>query len=92
MVDTKAAVAENKSHVDVIAEAGKAMRHVHVNDPNLRGPGFGELKFASILQALKDRHYEGYVSIEVFNFKPDPQTIASRSIGYLKGVLEGLAR
>ncbi len=90
MVDTKAAAAESKSHVDVIAEAGNAMRHVHVNDPNLRGPGFGDLQFGSILRALKDRHYKGYVSVEVFNFKPDPQTIAARSIGYLKGILEGL--
>ncbi len=90
MVDTKAAAAENKSHVDVIAEAGKALRHVHVNDPNLRGPGFGDLQFASILRALKDRHYDGYISVEVFDFKPDPQTIAARSIGYLKGILEGL--
>lgn len=90
MVDTKAAAAENKSHVDVIAEAGKAMRHVHVNDPNLRGPGFGDLQFASILRALKDRHYDGYISVEVFDFKPDAQTIAARSIGYLRGILEGL--
>ena len=90
MVDTKAAAAENKPHVDVIAEAGKAMRHVHVNDPNLRGPGFGDLQFASILRALKDRHYNGYVSVEVFDFKPDAKTIAARSIGYLKGILEGL--
>ena len=91
MVDTKAAAAEDKPHVDVIAEAGKAMRHVHVNDPNLRGPGFGDLEFAAILRALKDRQYEGYVSVEVFDFKPDPQTIAARSIGYLRGTLEGLA-
>ncbi len=90
MVDTKAAAAENKPHVDVIAEAGKAMRHVHVNDPNLRGPGFGDLQFASILRALKDRHYDGYISVEVFDFKPDAKTIAARSIGYLRGILEGL--
>ena len=90
MVDTKAAAAENKPHVDVIAEAGKAMRHVHVNDPNLRGPGFGDLQFGSILRALKDRHYEGYVSVEVFDFDVDPLTTAARSIGYLKGILEGL--
>jgi len=90
MVDTKAAVAEDKPHVDVIAEAGKAMRHVHVNDPNLRGPGFGDLDFGPILRALKDRAYDGYVSVEVFDFKPDPQTIAARSIGYLRGILEGL--
>jgi hypothetical protein len=29
--------------------------------------------------------------VEVFDFNPDPQTIASRSIGYLKGILETLA-
>jgi hypothetical protein len=34
--------------------------------------------------------YKGYISIEVFEFDPDPQTIASRSIGYLKGILEAL--
>lgn len=91
MVDCKAAAAEDRPHVDVIAQAGKAMRHVHVNDPNLRGPGFGELEFAPILKALKDRGYRDYVSVEVFKFDPDPQTIASRSIGYMRGLLEGLA-
>jgi sugar phosphate isomerase/epimerase len=90
MLDTKEASAEDLAHVDLIAQGGKAIRHVHVNDPNLRGPGFGELEFASILQALRNRHYEGYLSVEVFDFKPDPQTIASASIGYLRGLLEGL--
>lgn len=90
MLDTKAAAAEDRPHVDLIAQGGKAIRHVHVNDPNLKGPGFGDLRFASILKALKDRHYDGYVSVEVFDFEPDPQTIASRSIGYLKGIVEGL--
>jgi len=91
MMDAKAAASETVSHVDVIARAGKALRHVHVNDPNLRGPGFGDLSFAPILRALKDRGYDGYVSVEVFDFRPDPQTIAARSIGYLRGILEGLA-
>ena len=91
MVDCKAASAETKPHVDVIAEAGKAMRHVHVNDPNRRGPGFGALDFAPILRALRDRAYDGYVSVEVFVFDPDPRTIAARSIGYLKGIIDGLS-
>jgi hypothetical protein len=34
--------------------------------------------------------YKGYLSIEVSKFDPDPQTIACRSIGYLKGILETL--
>ena len=91
MVDCRAAASEVRSHSEVIVQAGNAMRHVHVNDPNLRGPGFGELQFAPILKALQDLRYNGYVSVEVFDFEPDPETIAARSIGYLKGILEGLA-
>lgn len=91
MVDCRAAATEVRSHSEVIVQAGKAMRHVHVNDPNLRGPGFGELQFTPILKALQDLRYNGYVSVEVFDFEPDPETIAARSIGYLKGILEGLS-
>jgi hypothetical protein len=29
--------------------------------------------------------------VEVFPFDPDPQTIASRSIGYLRGILEAFS-
>jgi sugar phosphate isomerase/epimerase len=68
-------------------ETGK-LKHVHVNDPNGRGPGFGNLQFTPLLKILHDAHYPGYISVEVFDFKPDPQTIASRSMGYLHGILE----
>jgi sugar phosphate isomerase/epimerase len=61
-----------------------------MNDANGSGPGFGETNFPPILKTLLKYGYKGYISVEVFNFDPDPQTIASRSIGYLKGILEGL--
>jgi D-psicose/D-tagatose/L-ribulose 3-epimerase len=64
--------------------------HVHVNDPNGRGPGFGGLQFAPVLRTLIDGRYQGYVSVEVFDFEPDPETIASRSMGYLHGICEAL--
>ncbi len=66
------------------------LRHVHVNDPNGRGPGFGDLQFAPLLKVLHEADYPGYISVEVFDFAPDPQTIAARSIGYLHGILESL--
>jgi len=66
------------------------LRHVHVNDANGYGPGFGKTKFTPILKTLLKNNYKGYLSVEVFNFDPDPQTIASHSIGYLKGILETL--
>jgi sugar phosphate isomerase/epimerase len=66
------------------------LRHVHVNDANGSGPGFGKTKFLPILKTLIKNDYKGYLSVEVFNFDPDPQTIASLSIGYLRGILETL--
>jgi sugar phosphate isomerase/epimerase len=66
------------------------LRHVHVNDPNGRGPGFGDLQFAPLLQILHEADYRGYISVEVFDFAPDPRTIAARSLGYLHGILESL--
>jgi sugar phosphate isomerase/epimerase len=67
------------------------LRHVHVNDSNGKGPGFGEVEFTPILKALVNKGYKGYISVEIFDFSPDPQTVASRSIGYLKGILETLS-
>jgi D-psicose/D-tagatose/L-ribulose 3-epimerase len=64
--------------------------HVHVNDINGRGPGFGKIDFVPILKMLIKNSYKGYISVEVFDFSPGPQTVASRSIGYLRGILETL--
>jgi sugar phosphate isomerase/epimerase len=66
------------------------LRHIHVSDVNGRGPGFGEVDFVPILKILVKNNYKGYLSVEVFDFNPDPQTVASRSIGYLRGILESL--
>jgi D-psicose/D-tagatose/L-ribulose 3-epimerase len=50
--------------------------------------GFGDLQFAPLLKVLIDGRYAGYISVEVFDFAPDPETIAGRSIGYLHGLCE----
>jgi sugar phosphate isomerase/epimerase len=94
MFDCRSASAEEKSVTEALLRAleSRTLSHIHVNDANGRGPGFGETRFAPILKALIDNGYKHYISVEVFDFDPDPQTIASRSIGYLKGILETLIK
>jgi sugar phosphate isomerase/epimerase len=65
--------------------------HVQVNDPNRRGPGQGEMKFAPILTALKRQHYAGTIAVEPFDYVPDGPGAAAASAGYLRGLLEALA-
>jgi sugar phosphate isomerase/epimerase len=66
--------------------------HVQVNDPNRRGPGQGEMRFAPILSALREMqqagHYEGIVAVEPFDYVPDGLGSAARAIGYLRGLEE----
>jgi D-psicose/D-tagatose/L-ribulose 3-epimerase len=64
--------------------------HVQVNDPNRRGPGQGEMKFAPILTALKRQHYAGTIAVEPFDYVPDGPGVAGFSAGYLRGLLEAL--
>jgi sugar phosphate isomerase/epimerase len=90
--DCRSASIQEKSASEALLRALDSgyLRHVHVNDANGRGPGFGETDFIPILKNLVKNGYKGYISVEVFDFSPDPLTVASRSIGYLKGILETL--
>jgi sugar phosphate isomerase/epimerase len=69
--------------------------HVQVNDPNRRGPGQGAMQFAPIVETLLGMqamgHYQGIVAVEPFDYVPDGPGCAARAIGYLKGIVEGLA-
>ena len=92
MFDCRSASENEPLVVDALLRAIEStmLRHVHVNDANGRGPGFGQTEFVPILRTLVENNYQGYISVEVFSFDPDPRTVASRSIGYLKGILEAL--
>jgi D-psicose/D-tagatose/L-ribulose 3-epimerase len=65
--------------------------HVQVNDPNRRGPGQGDMKFAPILAALKRQNYAGTIAVEPFDYSPDGPGVAAFSAGYLRGLREALA-
>src|SRR5262245_13117237 len=62
--------------------------HIHLNDPNRRGPGEGDLAFAPILAALAEAGYSGIAAVEPFIYEPDGPSCAARAIGYLRGAME----
>jgi sugar phosphate isomerase/epimerase len=86
-LDVRAMSDEDKPIPQIIAESRKYIAHVHANDANSRGPGTGDVDFAPIIAALRDAGYDGYLSVEVFDYKPDARTIARESIEYLKRVV-----
>jgi sugar phosphate isomerase/epimerase len=83
-LDVKAMGSEPTPAVELIRRHGGRAGHFHANDVNLRGPGFGDVDFVPIFKALRDSGYDKWVSVEVFDYKPDPETIASKSIEYMK--------
>ena len=83
-LDVKAMSSESTPVPELVRRHAGRAGHFHVNDANGRGPGFGDTDFAPILRALDDVGYEKWVSLEVFDFAPDPETIATRSLEHLR--------
>jgi sugar phosphate isomerase/epimerase len=83
-LDVKAMSTEVVPTPELIRRYHERMVHFHANDPNRRGPGFGDTDFVPIFRSLIEKGYQGWVSVEVFDYSPDPETIARDSIRYMR--------
>jgi len=86
ILDVKAMCSEARPIPQIIRESWPHFAHFHVNDQNLKGPGFGEVDFKPIAATLKEVGYDGFASVEVFKFEEGPEVIGGKSIEYLKRV------
>ena len=88
--DVKAMLSESSSIPQLIAQYAAQTRHFHVNDDNLLGPGMGRTDYHPILQALRETNYAGWISVEVFDYRPGAEYIARESLQYMQRVLKDL--
>lgn len=85
-LDVKAMSSETTPVTELIRQYAARAGHFHANDPNMRGPGFGDVDFTPIFAALQAAGYERWVSVEVFDYSPDPETVARGSVEYMQSV------
>ena len=84
MLDCKAMSSMPGGIEETILRHGKNAGHFHANAPTGKGPGMGDVDFAPILSALTRSGYEGWVSTEPFDYKPDPSTVARTALNTLR--------
>ena len=74
-----------------IRRFGGRAKHCHGNEPSGKGVGMPiaegdapSLDFQAVFKALADSGYNRWVSVEPFDYTPDPTTVAGTAIKTLK--------
>jgi sugar phosphate isomerase/epimerase len=88
-LDVKAMSDMGKPVPQIIREHRPHVVYFHANDPDGHGPGTSGLDHRPFAVALKEIGYTGWVSVEVFDYKPDPRAIAENALRYVKQVYGG---
>ena len=68
----------------LIAKYISVIRHVHLNEMDGRRPGTGSYDFRSLFRMLERHNYDGWLSLEVFDFSPNGERLASGALSYLQ--------
>lgn len=85
MFDSHNAIEETTPHAELVEKYWDFIRHIHINelDGSYVRPR-GGYDFKPVLQIAKDRKFDGWVSMEVFDFTPGAEKMVNESIAYLR--------
>jgi len=91
MIDCKAMASMPDGVEGTISRFGSRAKHCHANEPSGKGVGMPieegdspNLDFTSVMKALVESGYDRWVSVEPFDYQPDPTTVAETAIKTLK--------
>ena len=79
-LDIKAMASEAIPIPELIGANARHLAHFHANDPNLLGPGMGDVDIGPAINALQEAGYDGWVSVEPFRYEPTRESVARQSL------------
>jgi D-psicose/D-tagatose/L-ribulose 3-epimerase len=103
--DTFHANIEEKDIARACRHTGRHLAHVQISENDRGTPGSGHIEWASLLRALRDLHYDGWLTIESFgpslgafsaavaiwrDIEPTPDAIAFDGIEFLRRAIASL--
>ena len=83
-LDVKAMASDTLPIPQIVRDSLPWTAHFHANDPNLRGPGMGDVDFPAIAAELIRGGYDKWVSVEVFDTTISPEILAAESMKHLQ--------
>jgi len=71
-------------------------RHYHIEDISAQRvhhhliPGEGAIDFAAVLKAIRDSHYSGWITVELYPYIDDPDAAGQKALRYLQSVAQSI--